>query len=81
MHGERDELGDANKSVGTRKKFGMGRDGRDASHHFEAMHCCMLDVMRTGITVGKLRHGGCQAVSRWLLSPARKMLEMWLFQI
>lgn len=54
VHQERDELRDANKSVGTRKKFGMGRGGRDMSRPFEAMHCCVRDVVRIGVTEGSL---------------------------
>lgn len=44
MHGERGELRKVNKSIQTRKIFGMGRDGGDARCHFEVMHCCAWDV-------------------------------------
>lgn len=71
--GERDELREVNTCAMTGKKFGVREVRVMVLKGFAAARGMSVG---TGVTVGKLRHGGCQTVSRLLFSPPREMSVM-----
>ena len=81
MHRDRDELREVNKSIGTRKKIWDGKGWERCESLFRSDALLREMSVGIGVTVGKLRHGGCQTVSRLLLSLPGKMLVVCLVLI